>query len=119
MLHWTFDTYMLARSTGGALVGAGGDTWYFITADYALGHQLQKDTSGFVEKAGGKVLGASTYPSPGTTDFGSLLLKARASGAKVLGFAGQPFETHDCIMQAAEFGVTPHMKNRGSADVRN
>jgi branched-chain amino acid transport system substrate-binding protein len=110
MLHWSYDTYMLSRSTGGALTGMGGDSWYFITADYAFGYQLQKDAATFVEKANGKVLGASTYPYPETNDFSSLLLKARASGAKVLGLANSVADTQNCIKQVAEFGITPHMK---------
>ena len=78
---------MLAKSTGGAMVKAGGDSWYFLTADYAFGKQLQSDTTGFVKAAGGKVLGAAPYPFPGTTDFSSFLVQAQSSGAKVLGLA--------------------------------
>jgi len=85
-VHWTYDTYMLSKSTGGAMAKAGGDSWYFVTADYVFGQQLQRDTSRFVTEAGGKVLGASTYPFPGTSDFSSFLLAAQASGAKVLMF---------------------------------
>jgi len=110
MLHWTFDTYMLSRSTGGAMVGQGGDSWYFLTADYAFGQQLQKDASTFVQKAGGKVLGASAYPFPETTDFSSFLLKAQASGAKVLGLANAGADTQNCIKQANEFGLKQQMK---------
>ncbi len=110
MLHWTFDTYMLAHSTGGALVRSGGDSWYFLTADYAFGQQLQKDASVFVEQAGGKVLGASAYPFPETTDFSSLLVKAQATGAKVLGLANAGSDTQNCIKQAQEFGLTAQMK---------
>ena len=84
-VHWTYDTYMLAKSTGGAMVRSGGDSWFFITADYVFGQQLQRDTARFVQEAGGKVLGARSYPFPDTTDFSSLLLQAQASGAKVLG----------------------------------
>ena len=83
LVHWTYDTWEMAHSTGGAMVGAGGDTWFFITADYAFGHALQRDASQFVVAAGGKVLGAAQYPFPGTTDFSSYLLQAQASGAKV------------------------------------
>ena len=110
MLHWTFDTYMLARSTGGALVQQGGDTWYFLTADYAFGQQLQKDTSALVQKAGGKVLGASPYPFPDTTDFSSMLVQAQATGAKVLGLANAGLDTANCVKQAHEFGLMPQMK---------
>ena len=86
-VHWVFDTYMLSHSTGGAMVKAGGDTWYFIVADYAFGHALQRDTTEFVQQAGGKVLGSVLYPFPSTTDFSSFLVQAQASGAKVLGLA--------------------------------
>jgi len=109
MLHWTYDTYMLARSTAIPLVKAGGTSWYFLTADYAFGHQLQDDTSTLVQKAGGKVLGASVYPFPDTTDFSSLLLQAQSSGAKVLGLANAGADTVNCIKQAAEFGVNKQM----------
>jgi branched-chain amino acid transport system substrate-binding protein len=105
-IHWSYDTWMLAHSTGGALVKQGGDTWYFITADYAFGHQLQHDTTQFVELAGGKVLGASPYPFPGTTDFSSFLLQAQASGAKVIGLANAGADTINSIKQAKEFGIT-------------
>lgn len=110
MLHWTFDTYMLSRSTGGAVIAQGGDSWYFITADYAAGHQVQKDTTSLVENAGGKVLGASAYPFPETTDFSAFLLKAQNSGAKVLGLANGGFDAQNCIKQAAELGITRKMK---------
>ena len=109
-LHWTYDTYMLARSTGRSLVERGGSSWYFITADYAFGQQLQKDTTAFIEAAGGKVLGASSHPFPGTTDFLQLLLKAQMSGAKILGLANSVTDTQNCIKQAAEFGITPKIK---------
>ena len=108
-VHWSYDTYMLARSTGGAVAKAGGNTWYFITADYVFGQQLQRDTTGFVEQAGGKVLGASPYPFPGTTDFSSFLVSAQASGAKVLGLANAGTDTVNSIKQAAEFGLTRKM----------
>src|SRR6201993_196649 len=78
MVHWTYDTYMLAKSTGGAMVKAGGNSWYFLTADYAFGKQLQSDTTGFITAAGGKVLGASPYPFPGTSDFSSFLVQAQS-----------------------------------------
>jgi branched-chain amino acid transport system substrate-binding protein len=105
-IHWTYDTWMLAHSTGGALVRAGGDTWYFITADYAFGHALQRDTTNFIDKAGGKVLGSSTYPFPGTSDFSSYLLQAQSSGAKVIGFANAGADTINSIKQSKEFGIT-------------
>lgn len=109
-IHWTYDTYMLARSTGGAMVAAGGDTWYFLTADYVFGKQLQADTTALVEKAHGKVLGAARYPFPATSDFSSFLVQAQASGAKVLGLANAGNDTENCIKQAHEFGLTKTMR---------
>ena len=109
-IHWTYDTYMLAKSTGGAMVKAGGDSWYFITANYVFGHQLQRDTERFVKEAGGNVLGSSTYPFPETTDFSSLLLQAQASGAKVLGLCNSGTDTINCIKQAREFGLMGNMR---------
>ena len=105
-VHWVFDTYMLARSTGGATVRAGGDSWFFITADYAFGHALERDTAEFVRAAGGRVLGGVRTPFPGTTDFSSFLVQAQASRAKVIGFANAGTDTVNCIKQAAEFGLT-------------
>ena len=104
-IHWVYDTYMLAKSTGGAMVKAGGDSWFFITADYAFGHALTRDVTGFVEGAGGKVLGGVRTPFPGTTDFSSFLLQAQASGAKVIGLANAGADTINCIKQAREFGI--------------
>ena len=101
---------MLAQSTGGAMVRAGGKTWYFITADYVFGQQLQRDTSSFVNKEGGKVLGASPYPFPGTSDFSSFLISAQSSGADVLGLANAGADTVNSIKQAAEFGLNKQMK---------
>ncbi len=109
-IHWSYDTYMLAQSTGGAMVRAGGKSWYFITADYVFGQQLQRDTTGFVTKEGGKVVGASLYPFPGTTDFSSFLVSAQSSGADVLGLANAGADTINSIKQAAEFGLTKQMK---------
>jgi branched-chain amino acid transport system substrate-binding protein len=103
--HWAFDTHALAVGTGGALVKAGGDSWYFITADYAFGHALEKDTGDAVKAAGGKVVGAVRTPFPGTTDFSSFLLQAQASGAKVVGLANAGGDTINSIKQAAEFGL--------------
>ena len=105
-VHWAYDTYMLAKSTGGATVRAGGDTWFFITADYAFGHALERDTTNFVKAAGGRVLGAVRTPFPGTTDFSSFLLQAQASRAKVIGLANAGSDTINCVKQAAEFGLT-------------
>ena len=112
-IAWTFDTYMLAKSTGGAMTKAGGDTWFFIEADYVFGQQLARDTSQFVKEAGGKVLGLAAYPFPGTADFSSFLLQAQASGAKVLGLANAGADSTACIKQAAEFGLTAQMKLAG------
>lgn len=105
-VHWTYDTWMLAHGTGAALVQAGGKNWYFITADYAFGHALERDTSDFVSKAGGRILGTVRTPFPGTTDFSSFLLQAQASGAQVIGLANAGGDTINCIKQAAEFGIT-------------
>ena len=105
-VHWTYDTWMLAHGTGAALVQSGGKSWYFITADYAFGHALERDTSDFVKKAGGQILGAVRTPFPGTTDFSSFLLQAQASGAQVIGLANAGGDTINCIKQAAEFGIT-------------
>jgi branched-chain amino acid transport system substrate-binding protein len=105
-IHWTYDTYMLAKSTGAATVAAGGDSWYFITANYVFGQQLQRDTSAIVTKAGAKVLGASLYPFPETSDFSSYLLQAQASGAKVVGLANAGDDTVNSVKQAHEFGLT-------------
>jgi branched-chain amino acid transport system substrate-binding protein len=105
-IHWAYDTYMFAKSTGGAMVKAGGDTWFFITADFAYGHAITREVTRFVEAAGGKVLGGVTAPFPGVTDFSSFLLKAQASGAKVIGLANAGADTINCIKQAHEFGIT-------------
>ncbi|WP_149535433.1 ABC transporter substrate-binding protein [Siccirubricoccus phaeus] len=104
-VHWMYDTYMLAKSTGGAMVKAGGDSWYFITADYAFGHALERDTTAFINAAGGKVLGSVKYPFPATTDFSSFLLQAQSSRAKVIGLANAGADTINSIKQAAEFGL--------------
>ncbi|WP_207536710.1 ABC transporter substrate-binding protein [Sabulicella rubraurantiaca] len=105
-IHWTYDTWMLARGTGGAMVRAGGDTWFFLTADYAFGHALERDTAEFVRAAGGRVLGQVRTPFPGTTDFSSYLVQAQASRAKVIGLANAGGDTINSIKQAAEFGLT-------------
>ncbi|MDO9712679.1 ABC transporter substrate-binding protein [Paracraurococcus lichenis] len=109
-VHWTYDTYMLAKSTGGATVRSGGDTWFFITANYVFGQQLQRDTARFVTAAGGRVLGAVAYPFPETTDFSSMLLQAQASRAKVLALCNSGGDTINCIKQAREFGLTKTMR---------
>ncbi len=106
-MHWTYDVYMLAKSTGGAMVKAGGDSWYFITADYVFGQQLPAETTHVRQAAGGKVLGEARYPFPGTADFSSFLLQAQSCGAKVLGLANAGADTINSIKQAVEFGLTP------------
>ncbi|MDE2005844.1 MAG: ABC transporter substrate-binding protein [Rhodospirillales bacterium] len=109
-IDWTYDTWMLAHSTGGEMVKQGGDTWYFVTADYVFGHILESDTTELVKKAGGKVLGSARYPFPATSDFSSFLLQAVASGAKVLGLANAGGDTQNCIKQAHEFGIGKKMR---------
>jgi branched-chain amino acid transport system substrate-binding protein len=104
-IHWTYDTWMLANGTGSAIAKTGGDTWFFLTADYAFGHALERDTEAAVVKAGGKVLGKVRHPFPGT-DFSSFLLQAQASKAKVIGLANAGGDTINSIKQAAEFGIT-------------
>jgi branched-chain amino acid transport system substrate-binding protein len=122
-VHWTYDTYMLAKSTGVAVVRAGGDSWYFITADYAFGHALERDTASFVRAQGGQVLGAARYPFPATTDFSAFLLQAKASRAKVLAFANASTDTVNCIKTAREFGMHRSMKFAallmGTSDVKS
>jgi branched-chain amino acid transport system substrate-binding protein len=104
-LHWAYDTWSMPHAVVDATVKDGGDTWFFITADYAFGHSLESDAASFVTGAGGKVLGQALTPFPGTTDFSSDLLQAKASGAKVIGFANGGGDTVNCIKQASEFGI--------------
>jgi len=103
-IHWVYDTYMLANSTGQALVKAGGDTWFFLTADYAFGAALERDTTAVVVKAGGKVVGSVKHPL-NTADFSSFLLQAQASKAKIIGMANAGGDTTNTIKQASEFGI--------------
>ena len=103
-VHWTYDTYTLANGTGKAVVKAGGDTWFFITADYAFGHTLQRDTSAVVEANGGKILGSVNVPL-NTPDFSSFVLQAQASGAKIIGLANAGGDTTNSIKQAHEYGI--------------
>jgi len=103
-VHWTYDTWMLANGTGKAIVKSGGDTWFFITADYAFGHALQRDTASVVEANGGKVLGSVNVPL-NTADFSSFLLQAQQSKAKIIGLANAGGDTINSIKQAAEFGI--------------
>jgi len=103
-IHWVYDTYMLANSTGQALVKAGGDTWYFLTADYAFGAALERDTTAVVVKSGGKVIGGVKHPL-NSSDFSSFLLQAQASKAKIVGMANAGGDTTNTIKQASEFGI--------------
>ncbi|MBM3538626.1 MAG: ABC transporter substrate-binding protein [Alphaproteobacteria bacterium] len=103
-IHWTYDTWLLANGTGNAIVKTGGDSWYFLTADYAFGHALEGDTEAVVTKNGGKVLGKVRHPL-NTADFSSFLLQAQASKAKIIGLANAGGDTTNSIKQAAEFGI--------------
>ena len=103
-IHWTYDTYALAHGTGKHTVAQGGDSWFFLTADYAFGHALQRDTTKFIEDGGGQVLGSVLHPFP-NQDFSSFLLQAQASGAKIIGLANAGGDTINAIKQAAEFGI--------------
>ena len=104
-IHWTYDTWALANGTGKAVVQSGGDTWFFITADYAFGHALERDVTAVVKAAGGKVLGGVRHPL-NASDFSSFLLQAQASKAKVIGLANAGGDTINSIKAAAEFGIT-------------
>jgi branched-chain amino acid transport system substrate-binding protein len=104
-IHYTYDTYALAVGTGRAMVQEGGDSWFFITADYAFGHQLEEDTSNVVREEGGEVLGSVRHPLS-SSDFSSYLLQAQGSGAKVIGLANAGTDTTNSIKQANEFGIT-------------
>jgi branched-chain amino acid transport system substrate-binding protein len=103
-IHWTYDTWMLANGTGKALVKTGGDSWFFLTADYAFGHALERDTAAVVEKNGGKVLGKVRHPL-NTNDFSSFLLQAQTSKAKIVGLANAGGDTINSIKAGAEFGI--------------
>jgi branched-chain amino acid transport system substrate-binding protein len=109
-IHWTYDTWALANGTGKALVKTGGDTWFFLTADYAFGHALERDTAATVEANGGKVLGKIRHPL-NTSDFSSYLLQAQASKAKVIGLANAGGDTINSIKQGAEFGIVKSGQN--------
>ena len=103
-IHWTYDTWSLANGTGSAVVKTGGKTWFFLTADYAFGHALERDTEAVVLKNGGKVLGKVRHPFP-SSDMSSFLLQAQASKAKVIGLANAGADTINAIKQGAEFGI--------------
>ena len=109
-IHWTYDTWMLANGTGRAMVKTGGNTWFFLTADYAFGHALERDTAAAVEASGGKVLGKVRHPL-NTNDFSSFLLQAQSSKAKVIGLANAGGDTINSIKQAAEFGIVKGGQN--------
>jgi branched-chain amino acid transport system substrate-binding protein len=103
-IHWTYDTWALANGTGNAIVKTGGDSWFFLTADYAFGHALERDTEAVVTKAGGKVLGKVRHPL-NNQDFSSFLLQAQASKAKIIGLANAGGDTTNAIKQGSEFGI--------------
>src|SRR5580693_7933453 len=103
-IHWTYDTWMLANGTGKALVKSGGDTWFFLTADYAFGHALERDTTAVIKANGGQVLGAVAHPLS-TQDFSSFLSQAQTSKAKIIGLANAGGDTINAIKQGAEFGI--------------
>ena len=109
-VHWTYDTYMLSRSTASQLVKLGGKKWFFITADYVFGQQLERDATQFVKSNGGTVVGRAAYPFPDTTDFSSYLLQAQSAGADVIGFASAGNDTVNGVKQAHEFGLGAKMK---------
>ena len=104
-LHWCYDTWSMPHGVVTAAIQNGDSTWFFITADYAFGHSLQKDAAAFVNAGGGRVLGEAVAPFPGTTDFSSYLIQGKSSGAKVIGLANGGGDTVNCIKQAAEFGI--------------
>ena len=109
-VHWTYDTWALANGTGNAIVKTGGDSWFFLTADYAFGHALERDTEAVVLKTGGKVLGKVRHPFPGQ-DFSSFLLQAQSSKAKIIGLANAGGDTINSIKQASEFGIVAGGQN--------
>jgi branched-chain amino acid transport system substrate-binding protein len=109
-IHWTYDTWQLANGTGSAIVKTGGDSWFFLTADYAFGHALERDTEAVVVKNGGKVNGKVRHPFP-SADFSSFLLQAQASKAKIIGLANAGADTTNAIKQASEFGIVKGGQN--------
>ena len=111
-VHYTYDTYALSNGTAKAVTQQGGKTWFFLTADYAFGHALEKDATAVITANGGKVLGSVAHPFPGS-DFSSFLLQAQASGAQVIGLANAGADTTNAIKQAAEFGITPKQSLAG------
>lgn len=111
-IHWTYDTWMLANVTAQAVTRSGAKTWYFIAVDYAFGHAMVRDATKFVESSGGKVLGATFYPFPGTTDFSSFLVQAQSTGAQAIAFANAGADLINSLKQSVEFGV-----NKGNARI--
>lgn len=111
-VHWTYDTYAVANGTAKAVVKQGGKKWFFLTADYAFGHSLEKDAGDVVKANGGEVVGAVRHPFPGS-DFSSFLLKAQSSGAQIIGLANAGGDTINSIKQAAEFGITEKQQLAG------
>jgi branched-chain amino acid transport system substrate-binding protein len=111
-VHWTYDTYAVANGTAKAVTQAGGKKWFFLTADYAFGHSLEKDAMAVVKANGGEVVGSVRHPFPGS-DFSSFLLKAQASGAQIIGLANAGADTIGAIKQASEFGITPKQQLAG------
>jgi len=109
-IHWTYDTWMLANGTGEAIVKTGGDSWFFLTADYAFGHALERDTEAVVARNGGRVVGKVRHPL-NTQDFSSFLLQAQSSRAKIIGLANAGGDTTNSIKQAAEFGIVKGGQN--------
>jgi branched-chain amino acid transport system substrate-binding protein len=113
LVHGPLDTWAMGHSTATATAAKGGDDWFFITADYAYGHALETDATGFLKATGGKVAGGVAYPFPGTTDFSSFLLQAQASGANVLALASSGTDMVNLLQQATEFGITGKMRIAG------
>ncbi len=111
-VHWTYDTYAVANGTAKAVTQSGGKKWFFLTADYAFGHSLEKDAMAVVKANGGEVVGSVRHPFPGS-DFSSFLLKAQSSGAQIIGLANAGGDTINSIKQAAEFGITPKQQLAG------
>jgi branched-chain amino acid transport system substrate-binding protein len=109
-IHWTYDTWALANGTGNAIVKTGGKTWFFLTADYAFGHALERDTAAVVEKNGGKVVGRVRHPFP-ATDFSSFLLQAQSSKAQIIGLANAGADTTNSIKQAASSASSRAARN--------
>jgi branched-chain amino acid transport system substrate-binding protein len=111
-VHWTYDTYAVANGTAKAVTQGGGKKWFFLTADYAFGHSLEKDAMAVVKANGGEVVGSVRHPFPGS-DFSSFLLKAQSSGAQIIGLANAGADTINSVKQAAEFGITPKQQLAG------